>query len=69
MEWPEQRTGGAAGAGAFSVLPPGESVKQGSWLSPLRTLFQRWSLLAHLSNASGSLTEPEQIYQKRMPKA
>lgn len=37
--------------------------------APFRTLFQRWSLLAHLSNASGSLTEPEQIYQKRIPKA
>ncbi len=41
-----------------------------SWRSlPFLTLVHSWSLLEHLSKASGSLTEPEQRYQKRIPNA
>lgn len=69
MEWLRAGMGGAAGAGAFSVPCQGSRVKQGSWLSPLRITVPEDVLLAHFPNASGSLTEPEQIYQKRMPKA
>lgn len=46
------------------------STRSGDWRAlPFLTLVHSWSLLEHLSKASGSLTEPEQRYQKRIPNA
>lgn len=73
MGWTMPRRGRWEGSpsqqASISCQHSSSNAGRRSGRTPLLTLFQRWSLLAHLSKASGNFTCPEQMYQNRIPNA